>query len=100
MVADFQVYILVNEELDKYYVGQTSDLDKRVYRHNHFDSNSYTSRYRPWRLIWNLGVSTRSTAMQVEKYIKSKKSKRYIKCLIVDIEMTDNIREKFGISGG
>jgi hypothetical protein len=38
--------------------------------------------------------------MKVEKYIKSKKSKRYLKRLIVDIEMTDNIREKFGILAG
>ncbi|WP_460318640.1 GIY-YIG nuclease family protein, partial [Algoriphagus taiwanensis] len=30
----YWVYILYSERLDKYYVGQTSDLVKRVERHN------------------------------------------------------------------
>ncbi|QYH39290.1 GIY-YIG nuclease family protein [Algoriphagus sp. NBT04N3] len=31
---EFVVYILFSERLGKYYVGQTSDLDKRLKRHN------------------------------------------------------------------
>jgi putative endonuclease len=43
----FSVYILFSEEHDKYYVGQTDDLERRLLEHNELSENSFTSRYRP-----------------------------------------------------
>ncbi|WP_369427836.1 GIY-YIG nuclease family protein, partial [Membranihabitans maritimus] len=37
------VYILFSEQFDKYYVGQSIDVDNRIYQHNFDDSNSFTS---------------------------------------------------------
>jgi putative endonuclease len=31
---EFFVYILFSSSLDKFYIGHTNDLDRRVYEHN------------------------------------------------------------------
>ena len=49
----YHVYILVNPD-GKTYVGQTSDLARRVAQHNHPDvpGTLHTKRHRgPWRLL-------------------------------------------------
>ncbi len=74
------VYILYSEGFDKFYIGQTSSLEQRLERHNEFDStNSYTSKYRPWRLkaFAEIGES-RGDAMKVERRLKALKSKKII----------------------
>ena len=89
------VYILYSESFDIYYVGQTSDLEKRLFRHNQGDQNSYTSKYRPWQLYWSIEVDSRSSAMRVEKYLK-KKARRFFLRLRIDKSLENYIIEKYG----
>jgi putative endonuclease len=49
---NFFVYILYSPEFDKYYVGQTEDLERRIFRHNG-GYEKFTSPYRPWNLAWS-----------------------------------------------
>ncbi|MCB0550756.1 MAG: GIY-YIG nuclease family protein [Phaeodactylibacter sp.] len=44
------VYILYSPSADKFYVGQTPDIQTRLLFHNHLSENSFTSRFRPWQL--------------------------------------------------
>ncbi len=78
----FYVYLLYSPSGNKYYVGQTDDLTYRLLVHNELGSGSYTSRYRPWELKWWMEVPSRSLAMQVEQYIKGRKSRTYLERLI------------------
>mgnify|MGYP003941985631 CR=1 FL=1 len=69
----FQVYVLVNPDGETY-VGQTSDLARRLRQHNDptCDLTLHTKRHTgPWRLLYSERCETRGTAMQREKQLKS-----------------------------
>ena len=77
------VYILYSESSDKYYVGSTNNWTTRLDSHNNSDRITYTSKYRPWKLVavFEAGNS-RSEAMQIEKFIKKQKSRKFIERLV------------------
>ncbi|MCB9296518.1 MAG: GIY-YIG nuclease family protein [Lewinellaceae bacterium] len=91
-------YILYSPSADKYYVGQTPELETRLLFHNELSENSFTSRYRPWVLERAIAVNTRSEAMALERYIKGRKSKRYIRKLIDEEAAVKSLLDKFNIS--
>lgn len=76
----YYLYILKSEKSGKYYVGQTSNLEDRVLRHNSGKSISTRSGV-PWILVFQKEYSTRSKAILAEKWVKRMKSKK----LIMDI---------------
>ena len=71
------VYILFSEKRSRYYVGQTTDIDKRLKRHNRGIVPS-TRGGIPWKLVLQIPVNSRSKAMQLEKRIKKRGAKRFI----------------------
>lgn len=73
----FYVYILRSETTDKFYIGQTHDLDKRLEDHNKGRSN-YTKPFRPWSIIAYKEVASRSEAVKLEGKIKNIKAKQGI----------------------
>ena len=70
----FFVYILRNSE-GRYYIGQTSDLQLRMQRHNS-GKVFWTKRHGPWKLVLSKPFKTRSEAMMQEKRLKRLKSKK------------------------
>jgi putative endonuclease len=77
----FFCYILRSLKDDSFYIGQCSDLDRRMSKH--FDGFSkYTATKRPLRLVYFETFATREQALQREKEIKNKKSRKYILFLI------------------
>lgn len=71
------VYILYSSSLDKYYVGSSEDVSKRMLQHNSGKGN-FTSKGIPWRLVTFLTCNSRSEAIQLEKKIKNRGIKRYL----------------------
>src|SRR5664280_1529752 len=48
--AVFYVYILYSPKSDRYYVGHTNDIDRRLEEHNHpREAFKYTSKHLPWK---------------------------------------------------
>ena len=81
--AVFFVYILYSESADKYYIGSTDDVSRRLEEHNSVDKNTYTSRYRPWVLKASFMISEcRGDARRVESYLKRLKSRKIIERII------------------
>jgi len=80
----FYVYILYSHSVDKYYVGHTADVEKRLWEHNNpIGKSKYTAKFFPWEMVLHFPVSpARADAMKIEKFIKSQKSKIYILKLI------------------
>ncbi len=60
------VYILFSETRSRYYVGQTTDIDKRLKRHNGGIVPS-TKGGIPWKLVLQIPVDSRSEAIQFGK---------------------------------
>lgn len=71
------VYIIFSESSLKYYTGQTDNLENRLGRHNSGLSLS-TKSGKPWELIYQIQLSTRSEAMLLEQKIKKRGAKRYL----------------------
>ena len=77
----FHLYILQSEATDRFYVGQTKDLQKRFAYHNANYSRSLKNR-GPWRLVYTEEYATRSLAAGRERQIKSWKDRRMIQELV------------------
>ena len=66
----YVVYIIYSDQFQKYYVGQTNDMDQRLSRHNKGHNRS-TKPYIPWRLITTIEKNSRSEAIHLEKKLKN-----------------------------
>jgi putative endonuclease len=77
----YYCYIIYSRKLDKYYVGQTEDLESRLSDHNSGIS-VYTSKASDWQLMYFETFETRKEALSREQMIKGKKSRKYIEWLI------------------
>ena len=79
------VYVLQNE-MGKIYVGQTTNLEQRLARHNKTlpsKSTSFTSRNKgEWKVVYKEIVNTRTEALQREKQLKSYQGRQFIKRII------------------
>ena len=75
------VYILFSKSIDRYYIGQTQNLEDRLYRHRNSGSKS-TKKAKDWELVYTECFINRSLAVARELEIKRKKSRVYINLLI------------------
>ena len=76
----FTVYILFTEQYKKHYTGFTSNLEFRIKSHNEF-GHDWTSKYRPWKLIYSKVFTNKKEAMTYEKWLKSGVGRDFIKTL-------------------
>ncbi|HTL81460.1 MAG TPA: GIY-YIG nuclease family protein [Bacteroidia bacterium] len=77
----YYVYILYSMSRDRYYVGQTENIENRLASHNAGRTPS-TKNGIPWKLVFSEILPSRSEAMKREVEIKSKKRRAYIETLI------------------
>jgi putative endonuclease len=73
----FIVDMLYSRSLGKHYVGQTSDLNSRLQRHNAGLVKSTKSGV-PWEVKCSFEVASRSEAVLLEQRIKKRGAKRYL----------------------
>jgi putative endonuclease len=77
----YYIYIIYNKVHDKYYIGQTHSLGKRIAEHN-LCLSKYTSKYDGgWEVIYSEGFQSRGDAMKREKFLKKQKSKDFYRKL-------------------
>ena len=82
----FSIYIIHSKSADKYYVGYSENVYRRVEKHNSTPFKTFTSKYRPWVLKASFEVGgNRGKAMKIEKYIKRQKSKKFIERIVENI---------------
>jgi len=74
----FFVYVLFSPSIQKFYVGQTEDLQKRLERHNKGLVSS-TKKGVPWELVKAIECQTQSESMLLESKIKKRGIKRYFR---------------------
>jgi len=83
----FVLYILYSKKLDRYYVGFTKNLNRRMSEHNRI-KGKYTDTGIPWILIYSEEFNDKKSAMRREIYIKSRKSKQFITSLITESKIS------------
>ena len=81
-MRNYFVYILYSLAIDGYYIGYTGDvLSERLRKHN-TNHKGYTGRTNDWVYVYKECFETSAEAYARERYIKSRKSKKYIGELI------------------
>ncbi len=63
------VYLLVCRD-GSYYVGSTTDLERRVSQHERGEGAAYTRRRRPVRLVWAAEFASIDDAYRFEKQVQ------------------------------
>jgi putative endonuclease len=73
----FSLYILYSQTFDRFYIGSTDNLARRLQDHNAGNTPS-TRPFRPWKIIYSESFSTLQEARSRERHIKSWKSRNYM----------------------
>ncbi|HMT10693.1 MAG TPA: GIY-YIG nuclease family protein [Ignavibacteria bacterium] len=71
----FYVYVLKSVQCDRFYIGQTMDLEERLKWHNSPRAR-WTKRYQPWEIVYKETFATRSEAILREAELKALKNIR------------------------
>lgn len=73
------VYILQSiDHPDRFYVGCTSDLKRRMKDHN-IGKSIHTNKYKPWRIKTYLAFDDEIKADAFEAYLKTGNGRQFIK---------------------
>ena len=65
----YYVYLLQSEKTKQFYIGFTSELKKRIEKHNAGDVQS-TKAFIPYKLVYLEGVRSKKDALIREKKLK------------------------------
>ena len=80
LYMEYKLYILKSIKVYKYYVGISKNLQRRLEYHNTI-GKGFTSRYRPWKIVFTREFKTIVEAMAAEKKVKGWKSRIMIEKL-------------------
>jgi putative endonuclease len=75
------VYILYGKILERFYIGTTNNIERRLAQHNR-PHKGYTNSGQPWVLLYSEQFASKKDALKRELYIKKKKSKEFIEKLV------------------
>ena len=78
----FTAYILYSKIRDRYYIGSTSDMAKRLGKHN-TNHKGFTGKVGDWAVVYTEVFASREDAVRREKQIKSWKSRVAIEKLLL-----------------
>ncbi len=95
----YYVYILKSEKDSRLYIGQTQDLQKRLFRHNQ-GMVEITRNRRPFTLIASQSYETRAEAMKMEKYLKRLKGGNEFKKILTRWGVVPLSGKRHPTSGG
>ncbi|MFN8294791.1 MAG: GIY-YIG nuclease family protein [Chitinophagales bacterium] len=76
----FYVYILYSDKYDSFYIGYSSDLEKRINQHNNGETKSTKSKI-PWRIVYTEEYDNKLEAIRRERFLKAQKNKSFYKKL-------------------
>jgi putative endonuclease len=77
----YSLYILKSQSAEKYYTGISANPELRLSYHNTIEKG-FTSRYRPWEIVFTKEYESKEIAHQVELEIKSWKSKKMLEKIL------------------
>lgn len=93
------VYILQSKTLNRFYVGQTQNLERRITFHrNPSNKKAFVAKAKDWELYYNIACNAKNQALAIEKHIKRMKSKTYIHNLKRYPEITQKLLLKYNLT--
>ena len=75
-------YILYSKSINRYYIGSCLEIEKRISEHNNGKYiRSFTKRANDWEIYLIIENLEFDASRQIEVYVKSMKSRKYIEKL-------------------
>lgn len=71
----YYAYILKSQMIDKYYIGSSENPERRLQFHNTIE-RGFTSRYRPWEIVFKQEFESKNLAIAAERKLKKWRSKK------------------------
>ena len=89
------VYILFSEKINRFYIGETPDVQVRLNQHNfHYFTSNFTKSANDWILKLAIECVDKKKALFLEKFIKRMKSRKFIEKAINNPSILQNILDK------
>ena len=79
------IYILYSVSANKYYVGHTDNLERRLFEHNNGMTRFTSNIASDWIIMYTETFESRTLAAKREREIKARKSRVHIKSLIANV---------------
>lgn len=77
------LYILKSLVNNRYYIGSTQNIDRRIREHN-LGKSKYTKLTRPFELVFKAEFDSIAEARKIEYKLKSLKSRKVLEQIITD----------------
>ena len=75
----YHVYIIQSLNFpDRFYTGYTENIKKRLKSHNQ-GQDTYTNKYRPWKIKTYISFTEKQRALDFERYLKSPSGRAFAK---------------------
>jgi len=71
-------YILYSPKIQRFYTGQTKNLDRRLEEHNRGKS-LFTAKGIPWMVVFSKAGNLKRDAMKLERFIKKRGAGRFLR---------------------
>jgi putative endonuclease len=89
------LYVLYSPSKNKFYIGETSDVNFRLNLHNnHAFRGAYTKISNDWEVKLNFECSSKDKCLYLESFIKKMKSRKFIVKIIENPEILNDILSK------
>jgi putative endonuclease len=75
----YVTYALYSASFNKIYIGYTSSLIDRFHSHNFHSTKGFTSKFRPWIVVYVEFYDSKTEAMKREKELKSSRGRDFIR---------------------
>ena len=89
------VYLLFSEKLNKFYTGETKDINLRMEFHKLSLPKKYTASTQDWKIFLIIQCECKTQALKIEKHIKAMKSATYKKNLKKYPEISSKLKQKY-----
>jgi len=81
VLMQYYVYIIQSLADGSFYIGFTTNITERLREHNQGFSR-YTSKKRPWKLVYSETFATKTEALKRERFLKSQRNREFYLRLI------------------
>ena len=91
----YYLYVIYSKSVNRYYVGESPNVENRLRMHqNHYFKNGFTKAATDWEVLLSKECRTKDDAIYLEKFVKRMKSKTFIRKIIEDPKILDDILAK------
>ncbi|PCJ98813.1 MAG: excinuclease ABC subunit C [Flavobacteriaceae bacterium] len=89
------LYIIYSKTLDKFYIGETPNIQNRIQQHNqHYFKTNFTKSANDWSIVLSKKCDSKENAIYLEKFVKRMKSKKFVLKLIANPQILDDLLNK------